>query len=102
MTSHVKRGRPISPTKDPGRRKIYNHNGGSIDYDGPQFNMLLKNGYKINDAGTQLVVDSNFIGERFLTRPRGRPKGKAEPIPDSQKVVNPDTLRIIKKEGKKF
>ena len=51
MTSQVKRGRPISSTKDPSRRKIYNHNGRLIDYDGPQFNMLLKNGYKINDAG---------------------------------------------------
>ena len=102
MTRQVKRGRPSGITKDPSRRTIYNHNGQLIDYDGPQFNMLLKNGYKINDAGTQLVVDSNFIGDRFPTRHRGRPKGKAEPIPDCQKVVNPDTLRIIKKDGKKF
>ena len=85
--------------KDPDRKKILNHNGRLIDVDGPQFRTLLQNGYKINDAGTQLVENSSFIGDRFPTRPRGRPPGKAEPIPDSQKVVNPETGRKIKKDG---
>ena len=66
-------------------KKIFNHNGRIIEVDGPQFRTLLQNGYKINDAGTQLVEDSSFIGDRFPTRPRGRPPGKQNPYQTHKK-----------------
>ena len=37
-------GRPKG-RKDPNRRRVFNPNGRKIDYDGPQYNKLLRNGY---------------------------------------------------------
>src|SRR6266536_1392957 len=94
-------GRPIGSSKDPNRRKITNPNGRMIDYDGPQYNKLIRSGYKLNDAGTRLVKDNNFTGD-ILKKSVGRPKGKAVLIPNSQKVKNPETGRLIKKNAYKY
>src|SRR5260221_3168728 len=73
-------GRPIGSTKNPNRRKITNPNGRIIDYNGLQYNKFIRSGYKLNDAGTQLVKDDNFTG-------------------DTQKIKNPETGRLIKKNA---
>ena len=47
------RGRPKGATKDSNRPRIRNHNGRIIDINGPQYNKLIKNGYKHNVDNTQ-------------------------------------------------
>src|SRR5277367_1046548 len=91
-------GRPGGP-KDPNRRKVKNPKGRTIDFEGPQYNELIKNGYKLDEDGTKLVIDESFTGDRNISvkRPVGRPPGKAPPVPDLQKVKNPETnYRITK------
>ena len=46
------RGRPIGTTKDPNRKRVKNHNGRLIDYEGVQYNKLIKSGYKLNSDKT--------------------------------------------------
>src|SRR6476619_7640689 len=95
-------GRFRGSTKDPNRRRILNPEGRRIDFGSPQYNKWIKNGYKVNRDGTKLVIDRSFTGDRNATRPVGRPKGKAPAVPDSQKVKNPETGRLIKKGAYKF
>src|SRR6266536_194432 len=94
-------GRPAGSTKDPNRRKVTNPNGRIIDYDGLQYNKLIRSGYKLNDAGTHLVEDGSFTGDIVKTF-AGRPRGKASTVPDSQKIKNPETGRLIKKNAYTF
>src|SRR6266536_1348173 len=89
-------GRPVGTIKDPNRRKITNPNGKIIDYNGLQYNKLIRSGYKLNDDGTHLVEDNNFTGS-IVKKIAGRPRGKASTVPDSQKIKNPETGRLIKK-----
>ena len=63
-------GRPAGTTKDPNRRRVQNRNGRLIDFEGKQYQNLIRIGYKLNRAGTKLIVNPNFTPvER-----RGRPK----------------------------
>src|SRR6266536_6273399 len=94
-------GRPVGSTKDPNRRKVTNPNGRIIDYDGLQYNKLIRSGYKLNDSGTHLVEDNNFTGS-IVKKIAGRPRGKASTVPDSQKIKNPETGRLIKKYAYTF
>ena len=57
---------PAGMTKDPNRRRVRNHNGRMIDYDGIQLKWLLHNGYKLNTDETAFVADNNFKGIRNL------------------------------------
>ena len=91
-------GRHRGSTKDPNRRRILNPEGRRIDYEGKQYNKWIKNGYKVNRDGTKLVIDRSFTGDRNATRPRG----KAPAVPDSQKVKNPETGRLTKKNAGTF
>src|SRR6478609_5609805 len=95
-------GRLRGSTKDPNRRRILNPEGRRIDFCGPQYNKWIKNGYIVNRDGTKLVIDRSFTGDRNATRPVGRPRGKASVVPDSQKVKNPETGRLIKKGAVTF
>src|SRR6478609_537506 len=95
-------GRLRGSTKDPNRRRILNPEGRRIDLGGPQYNNWIKNGYKVHRDETKLVIDRSFTGDRNATRPVGRPKGKAPAVPDSQKVKNPETGRLIKKGAVTF
>src|SRR6266536_6655575 len=94
-------GRPAGSTKDPNRRKVTNPNGRIIDYGGLQYNKLIRSGYKLNDAGTHLVEDNSFTGD-IVKKISGRPRGKASTVPDSQKIKNPETNRLIKKNAYTF
>src|SRR6266536_2315918 len=91
-------GRSVRNIKDPNRRKVINPNGRLIDYNGLQYNKLLRSGCKLNDAGTHLVKDNNFTAD-IVKKSVGRPKGKYSTVPDSQKVKNPETGRLIKKNA---
>src|SRR5206468_1642273 len=85
-------GRTPGTTKNPNRRRVRNPKGRLIDFEGPQYNKLIKNGYKLNRAGTKLIVNPNFVAvER-----RGRPKKYPDVITTHEKVQNPDTKRFIK------
>ena len=85
-------GRPPGTTKDPNRRRVRDPWGWIIDFEGPQYNKLIKNGYKLNRAGTELIRNPNFVAvER-----RGRPKKYPDVITTHEKVKNPDTKRFIK------
>src|SRR6478609_9165201 len=95
-------GRLRGSTKDPNRRRILNPEGRRIDLGGPQYNNWIKNGYKVHRDETKLVIDKSFTGDRNATRPVGRPKGKAPAVPDSQRVKNPETGRLIKKGAVTF
>ena len=95
-------GRPRGTTKDPNRRRIVNPNGRRIDFEGRQYNELIKNGYKLDSDGTKLIIDRNFTGNRNVRRPVGRPRGRTSAIPDSQKVKNPESGRMIKKGAYTF
>src|SRR6476469_1540740 len=95
-------GRLRGSTKDPNRRRILNPEGRRIDFGGIQYKKWIKNGYKVNRDETKLVIDRSFTGDRNATRPIGRPKGKAPAVPDSQKVKNPETGRLIKKGAVTF
>src|SRR6266536_298353 len=66
---------PTGSIKRSSKRKVINPNGRMIYYDGPQYNRLIKSGYKLNDDGTQLIIDRNFTGV-IVKSPVGRPKGK--------------------------
>src|SRR5580704_1749591 len=96
------RGRPKGVTKDSNRPRIRNHNGRIIDINGPQYNKLIKNGYKHNFDNTQLIIDEGFIGERFVKRSIGRPKKLNRPLPSNEKVLNPKTFREILIGGQTF
>ena len=48
-------GRPTDASKDPNRRRVKNHNGRLIDFEGILYNKLINNGYKLNRQGTKLV-----------------------------------------------
>src|SRR5277367_5195107 len=95
-------GRPRGSTKDPNRRKVKNPDGRRIDFEGTQYNKWIKSGYKLNRDAIKLVIDRRFTGDRNTTRPVGRPRGKAPPVPDSQKVKNPESGRPIKKDANTF
>jgi hypothetical protein len=95
-------GRLKGSTKDPNRRKILNPEGRRIDFGGIQYNKWIKNGYKVKRDGTKLVIDRSFTGDRNATTPVGRPRGKAAVVPDSEKVKNPETGRLIKKGAVTF
>ena len=97
----AKRGRPAGVTKDSNRARIMNPNGRLIDVNGPQYNKLIKNGYKPDEYGVTLISDKSFTGDGNVKKSVGRPKGKASPIPNSEKVKNPETGRMIKKNGYK-
>src|SRR6266536_1190586 len=94
-------GRPAGSTKDPNRRKVTNPNGRIIDYDGLQYNKLIRSGCKLNNAGTHLVKDNSFTGDIVKNSAR-RPRGKASTVPDSQKIKNPETGRLIKRNAYTF
>src|SRR6266536_2029920 len=94
-------GRPVGSIKDPKRRKVTNPNGRIIDYGGLQYNKFIRSGYKLNDAGTHLVADNSVTGS-IVKRFAGRPRGKASSVPDSQKIKNPETGRLIKKNAYTF
>jgi hypothetical protein len=93
-------GRPQGTTKDPNRRKVINPNGRKIDYEGPQYNKLIRIGYKLDEDINRLIKDPNFAGDRNVRRTPGKPKGSV--IPDADKVKNPDTGRMIIKTGVVF
>src|SRR5277367_4591017 len=95
-------GRPRGSTKDPNRRKVQNPDGRRIAFEGTQYNKWIKSGYKLSRDGIKLVIDRSFAGDRHVTRPVGRPRGKAPPVPDSQKVENPESGRPIKKDANAF
>src|SRR6266536_6011172 len=78
-------GRPVGSTKDPNRRKVTNPNGRLVDYNGLQYNKLMRGGYKLNDAETHLVRDGDIMKKI-----------------DSQKIKNPETGRFIKKYAYTF
>src|SRR5664279_1481216 len=96
------RGRPQGTTKDPNRRRIRNHNGRLIDFEGLQFNRLINSGYMLNQENTRLVLDNNFTGDRNARNPVGRPPNRPRVITNEEKVKNPDTKRFIIKSGAVF
>ena len=88
------RGRPIGTKKDPNRKRVKNHNGRMIDYQGMQYNKLIKSGYKLNREKTQLMLDDNFTGEQEVIKPankikhlKGRPLGTKKD-PNRKRVKN--------------
>ena len=84
------RGRPVGTKKDPNRKRVKNHNGRMIDYEGVQYNKLIRSGYKLNRDKTQLILDDNFTGERGVIKP-------------TDKVKNPEPNgRWLKIGSKKF
>jgi hypothetical protein len=98
-------GRPKGTTKNPNRRRVQNPSGRLIDFEGNQYNKLLKNGYKLNPEGTKLVVDETFTGDRNAPSRRGRPpKNEDRNVPPktNEKIRNPDTGRQILKRGTVF
>src|SRR5271163_338670 len=90
-------GRPPGK-KDTNRKRILNPNGRIIDVNGPQYNKLLRSGYDESEDGKTLVFNDSFIRK---TIPRGRPK-KIRVINTHEKVVNPDTKRLIKIDNATF
>ena len=80
------RGRPSGTTKDPNRKKVLNQNGRCIDYAGPQYNKLIKEGYSLT-YDNKLVKDPNAS---ITKKPRGRPKTYTA-IATADKVRNPET-----------
>src|SRR5271163_547468 len=90
-------GRPPGK-KDPNRKRIFNNNGRIIDVDGPQYNKLLRSGYDESEDGKTLEFNDSFIRK---TIPRGRPK-IIRAINPHEKVVNPDTKRLIKTDNVTF
>src|SRR6266536_4328763 len=94
-------GRPVGTIKDPNRRKVTNPNGRIIDYNGLQYNKLIRSGFKLNDGRTHLVKDNNITVD-IVKKSAGRPRGKASTVPDSQKIKNPETGRMIKKNAYTF
>ena len=84
-------GRAPGTTKDPNRRRVRNPNGRLIDFEGPQYSKLIKNGYKLNRAGTKLVENRNFTP--VVVERRGRPKKYPDVTTTHEKVQNPDTKR---------
>src|SRR6267154_719614 len=92
FTPVERRGRPTGTTKDPNRRRVKNHNGRLIDFEGILYNKLINNGYKLNRRGTKLIENPNFTPvER-----RGRPKKYPDVSTTHEKVKNPETGREIK------
>lgn len=49
------RGRAKGIKKDPNRRRVKNPNGRLIDFEGPQYNKLISNGYVLDEGKGQLV-----------------------------------------------
>ena len=94
-------GRTRGTNKDPNRRRVLNHNGRLIDFEGNQYNKLIKKGFKLNPEGTRLVEDKTFTGDRKAILRRGRPpKSVITNVPKSnEKTRNPETGRQIVKRG---
>src|SRR3989442_6250346 len=87
-------GRPVGTTKNPNRRRVRNHNGRIIDFEGIQYNKLVNNGYKLNRRGTKLIRNTNFTPA--IIERRGRPKKYPDVSTTHEKVINPDTGKDIK------
>ena len=49
-----------------------NPNGRYIDYGGPQYNKLIRNGYMLNVDGTQLIINPNFRSDKIKNPETGR------------------------------
>src|SRR5882757_6158294 len=91
-------GRQKGIKKNADRRRIKNPFGRKIDFGGRQYNELIKNGYKLNDDETHLVPGDKIT----LGNKRGRPRGMALKVPESKKVKNPETGRMVIKTGATF
>jgi len=101
MNNQVRRGRPRGSVKDPNRPKIRDEYNRLIDVNGPKYMRLIQNGYIHSEDNTRLIVDSNFTGERFIRRTRGRPR--TNPVVDNTlRVINPRTNRQIVVNGATF
>src|SRR3989442_3118419 len=87
-------GRTPGSTKDPNRRRVRNPHGRIIDFEGIQYNKLIKIGYKLNRRGTKLIEHPNFTP--VVVEKRGRPKKYPDVSTTHEKVENPDTGREIK------
>ena len=87
-------GRTPGSTKDPNRRRVRNPNGRLIDFEGIQYNKLIKIGYKLNHRGTKLIEHPNLTPVVF--KKGGRPKKYPDVTTTHEKVINPDTERLIK------
>src|SRR5258708_4408044 len=101
-----KAGRPKGVVKDPNRLKIKNPNGHKIDVDGVQYNKFIRQGYEVSNDRTELILPKNVVPKVFKV---GRPKGIKNKVQKShiivnknEKVVNPDTKRLIKTNGMTF
>ena len=95
-------GRPKNTIKDSNRRKVRNPNGRIIDFEGPQYNKLIKSGYILNND--KLVKDPQFTNienDVKQKQNKGRPK-KYTVVATVDKVKNPDTGRMIKTNTYKF
>src|SRR5271163_1880928 len=90
-------GRPPGK-KDTNRKRILNPNGRIIDVDGPQYKKLLRSGYNESVDGTILILPENTTPKVFKV---GRPKIMRS-INPHEKVVNPDTKRLIKTDNVTF
>src|SRR5271163_2624874 len=90
-------GRPPGK-KDTNRKRILNPNGRIIDVNGPQYKKLLRSGYDESEDRKTLVFNDSFIRK---TIPRGRPK-IIRVINPHERVVNPDTKRLIKTDNVTF
>src|SRR5258708_2067312 len=101
-----KAGRPKGVVKDPNRLKIKNPNGHKIDVDGVQYNKFIRQGYEVSNDRTELILPRNVVPKVFKV---GRPKGIKNKVQKShiivnkyEKVINPDTKRLIKTNGMTF
>ena len=103
----VKVGRPKGTVKDPNRLKIINPNGRKIDVDGAQYNKYIRQGYIVSHSnGARLILPENVTPKVLKV---GRPKGVKNKIKKEsdeknihEKVVNPDTKRMIKTDNVTF
>src|SRR6266536_4995296 len=100
-------GRPVRNTTDTNRRKVTNSNGRIVD---DLDKKLIGNRFKEIDfhiqmagrpVGTIKDKDNSFTGD-IVKKSAGRPRGKASTVPDSQKIKNPETGRMIKKNAYTF
>src|SRR5258708_6082285 len=101
-----KAGRPKGVVKDPNRLKIKNPNGHKIDVDGVQYNKFIRQGYEVSNDRTELILPRNVVPKVFKV---GRTKGIKNKVKKSyiivnkyEKVINPDTKRLIKTNGMTF
>ena len=61
-------GRPANTVKNVDRRRVQNPYGRWIDFEGPQYKKLFKNGYILEN--NQLIKDVNFIPPETVLNPK--------------------------------